>query len=79
MQARFVSRLPNFVFAEQSREVCPGGNSRIILRGVWAVVTTIVFNPLLINPDNPRIILGGVWAMVTTIAFNPLLINLNNP
>jgi hypothetical protein len=55
-----------------------GGNLRIILRELRSVVTTIVFNPLLINPDNPRIKLGGVWAMVTTIAFNPLLINPDN-
>jgi hypothetical protein len=61
---------PNF----QSR----GSNSWIILCGMWAVVTTIVFNPLLINSDNPRIILGGA-VMVTTIVFNSLLSNPDNP
>jgi hypothetical protein len=48
-------------------------------RGVRAVVTTIVFNPLLINPNNPRIILWDVRAVVTTIVFNLLLINPDNP
>jgi hypothetical protein len=41
---------------EVAREQLPwGGKSQIILRGVRAMVTTIVFNPLLINPDNPQI------------------------
>ena len=44
---------------EMGTQYPEGGNLRIILRGLRAVVTIIVFDPLLITPDNPWIILGG--------------------
>ena len=50
-----------------------GSNSWIILHGMWVVVTTIVFNPLLINLDNPKVDFFNNWkSMRMQEAFNDI-------